>query len=165
MPAATVACPSCGTTLRTVDMSLDTMAARCPGCQSLVDLRGVVPNPAHAPHATSVLDPVSDAGALPVPLPAGVHVEDRGRDLVIVRRWFSWVYIFLVFFCFVWDGMLIFWYSLAFMGDAPLVFKLFPMLHVAAGAFITYFTLAGLVNRTTFTIERDRLSVRHGPLP
>lgn len=169
MPTTTaVACPSCGTTLRPADMSLDTMAARCPGCNALVDLRGVVPDPAHAPRATRVLAPAAGADAadaLPVPLPAGIHVQERGRDLVIVRRWFSWIYIFLLFFCVVWDGMLVFWYALVFSGESPLVFKLFPLLHVAAGVFITYFTIAGLVNRTTFTIERDRLSVRHAPLP
>lgn len=36
---------------------------------------------------------------------------------------------------------------------------------MAAGAFITYLTIAGFVNRTVFTVERDHLTVRHGPLP
>jgi hypothetical protein len=140
-------------------MSLDTMAGRCRACDALVDLRAVMPAmqpPAEGAYA---------AEPLPVPLPAGIHVEERGRDLVIVRRWFSWVYVFLLFFCIVWNGMLLFWYAIAFAGDAPLAFKLFPILHVAAGAFISYLTLAGFVNRTRFTIERDHLTVRHGPLP
>lgn len=152
-----VACPSCGTPLRAGDMSLDTMAGRCPACHALVDLRAVAPDLAAAPEPGG--DPI------PVPLPARVHVEERGRDLTITRRWFSWGYVFLLFFCVMWDGFLVFWYGVALTMDAPLPFILFPLLHVAVGVFLTYMTIAGFVNRTTFTIERDRLIVRHGPLP
>lgn len=159
MPAYThVACPSCGTTLRGEDMSLDTMAGRCRSCDALVDLRGAgLPDQPYA--AGDAHEP------LPVPLPRGIHVEERGRDLTIVHRWFSWGYILLLFFCVMWNGFLVSWYGIAFTADAPLIFKLFPLLHVAAGVFITYLTLAGFVNRTTFCIERDHLTVRHGPLP
>jgi hypothetical protein len=164
MPIYTpVACPSCGSTLRDQDMSVQTLSARCPACHALVDLRGSVPAPAPA---------AADYGAqavarepIPVPLPGGVHVEERGRDLTIVRRWFSWVYIFLLFFCVMWNGMLVFFYSVIFAAGGPLVVKLFPLLHVAAGVFITYFTIAGFLNRTTFRVERDHLTVRHGPVP
>lgn len=164
-----VDCPSCGATLRAGDMNLQAMAGKCHLCNALVDLRSAM---SHAPGA------VGTAGAndlaypeaetrepIPVPLPAGVQVEERGRDLVIVRRWFSWVYVFLAFFCVVWNGFLVVWYGMAFASGAPLIFKLFPLLHVAAGVFITYMTVAGFLNRTTFRIERDHLTVRHGPLP
>lgn len=163
MPAtyAHVACPACGTPLRGSDMSLQAMAGRCHACDALVDLRAVAPSL----EPTAADGPADGLEPLPVPLPPGIHVEDRGRDLVIVRRWFSWVYIFLLLFCAVWDGMLIFFYGVIFAAGTPTWVALFPVLHVAAGVFITYFTIAGLVNRTTFTIERDRLSVRHGPLP
>lgn len=155
MPAfSAVACPSCGTLLGPRDVSLDTLAGRCPGCQALVDLRGAVPPPAAA---------VDDV--LPVPLPRGVHLEDRGRDMVIVRRWYSPVYIFLAFFAVMWNAFLVVWYAAAFAGDAPLLFKLFPLLHVAAGIGISYATLAGFLNRTTITVERDHLTVRHAPVP
>jgi hypothetical protein len=169
MPIYTpVACPSCGSTLRDQDMSVQTLSARCPACHALVDLRGSAPVLAAAAPAPAAADYGTQADArepIPVPLPAGVHVEERGRDLVIVRRWFSWVYVFLLFFCVVWNGFLVMWYGIAFQADAPLAFKLFPLLHVAAGVFITYMTIAGFLNRTTFRIERDHLTVRHGPVP
>lgn len=170
MPAQTaIACSACATTLRPQDMSLETMAARCPGCGALVDLRGVLPDaaPARQEESQPVLGqrPALTQDALPMPLPRGLHVEDRGSELVLVRRWFSWVYIFLAFFSVVWNGFLVFWYVIAFSADAPLAFKLFPLLHVTVGAFISYLTLAGFVNRTTMVVERDHLTVRHGPLP
>lgn len=151
-----VACPSCGTTLRGEDMSLQTMAGRCRTCDALVDLRAAAP--AGGAYGAA-------PAPIPVPLPAGVHVEERGRDLVITRRWFSWMYVFLLFFCVVWNGMLAFFYGLIFFAGGPLVMKLFPLLHVAVGVGLTYATAAGLLNRTTFTVERDHLAVRHGPLP
>jgi hypothetical protein len=170
MPAYTdVACPSCGTTLRPGDISRETMSARCPVCQALVDLRFATPAVAGAslaPAARGGASLAADAREpLPVPLPAGLSVEERGRDLTIVRRWFSWTYLLMLFFCVVWNGFLVFWYGMAFATDAPLAFKLFPLLHVAVGVFLTYATLAGFVNRTTLRIERDHLTVRHGPLP
>ena len=161
MPAYThVACPSCGSTLRAEDMSLQTMAGKCHACNALVDLRSAMSGAGGSSYLQA------EAGEpIPVPLPAGVHVEERGRDLLIVRRWFSWTFIFLAFFCVVWNGFLLFWYGIAFTTGAPLIMKLFPILHVAVGVFITYFTIAGFLNRTTFRIERDHLSVRHGPVP
>lgn len=156
-----VACPSCGSTLRADDMNLQSMAGKCRRCHALVDLRAMVPpveGQGNAP-APEPRDPI------PVPLPSGVQVEARGRDLVIVRRWFSWVYIFLAFFCVVWNGMLAFFYGIIFAVDGPWMIKLFPLLHVAAGVFITYLTVAGFLNRTTFRVERDHLTVRHGPVP
>jgi hypothetical protein len=167
MPAYThVACPSCGSTLRSEDMSLQTMAGKCRRCHALVDLRAAAPGLAAAPAAAE--QAYAEPGArepLPVPLPARVHVEARGSDLTIVRRWFSWGYIFLAFFCVVWNGFLATWYGIVFATDAPLLFKLFPVLHVAVGVGLLYVTIAGFVNRTTFRVERDHLTVRHGPVP
>lgn len=158
-----VRCPSCGTTLRAEDMSLQTMAGRCHACHALVDLRPAMTGA--GPDSMPIPSPAADAEPLPVPLPGGLIVGEAGGDLTIVRRWFSWVYIFLAFFCLFWDGFLVFWYAMAFQPGAPLVMKVFPLLHVGAGVFITYMTIAGFVNRTTFIVHRGLLSVRHGPLP
>jgi hypothetical protein len=147
-------------------MSVQTMAGTCHACHALVDLRAAVPSAANDGYAgESVQAAAPHPAPLPVPLPARLHVEERGRDLVIVYRWFTWTYIFLAFFCVMWNGFLAFWYGAAFVTDAPLAFKLFPLLHVAVGLGLTYMTAAGFVNRTTFTVERDHLAVRHGPLP
>ena len=87
------------------------------------------------------------------------------RNWRITRRWFSCVFIFLAFFCVFWDGFLVFWYSIAFGAGAPLIAKLFPILHLALGIGLTYFTLAGFVNRTTIEVASDELTIQHGPLP
>lgn len=150
MPSSrTLQCPSCGLQLQAADMNLETMAARCRGCQSLVDLR---PEQAAA-------EP-----ALPVPLPERVTVRDFGGELRIERRWFTWMAVFLAFFCTFWFGVLAFWYVMAFRtGDLRMM--LFPLLHVAVGLLVLYWTIAMFVNRTWIVVRSGRLTVRHGPLP
>lgn len=85
--------------------------------------------------------------------------------LVIRFRWFRWIAVFLVFFCIAWDGFLVTWYTVGLTSGAPLIALVFPILHVAVGVGMTYYTLALLVNRTRIAIEGGRLRVRHGPLP
>ena len=145
-----VQCPSCGFQLQAGDMNLETMAARCRVCQSLIDLR---PEAAPAP-----VEP------LPVPLPERVTVSSAGGELVIERRWFAWTAIFMVFFCVIWFGFLGFWYAIAFT-TGLLALKLVPLLHVAVGLFLLYTTIATLLNRTRITVGRGSLTVRHGPVP
>src|SRR4029079_1909834 len=77
---------------------------------------------------------------------------------------------FLLLFCFVWDGFLVFWYSMVFAmwngnaGPIVLLPLLFPILHVTMGIGLTYTVLCTFVNRTTISVSYGELSVRHGPL-
>ena len=156
MPAhAHVRCPSCGTHIRGEDMNLAQMAARCPTCDALLDLRD---------HAPSAAAGTQDRPApIAMPLPSGIQVHSNARELRLVLRWFSPMYIFLAFFSVTWIGFLVFWYSMA--SGAPLVFLLFPLIHVAVGVGLAYTTVAGFLNSTTITVERGHLTVRHGPVP
>jgi hypothetical protein len=49
--------------------------------------------------------------------------------------------------------------------NAPWIMIVFPIAHVAVGLGLTYFTLSGFVNSSVVTVDREKLSVRHGPLP
>ncbi|MGE0706671.1 MAG: hypothetical protein AB7N76_05335 [Planctomycetota bacterium] len=107
-----------------------------------------------------------------VALPQGMTLEEDGGGLRIAYRWFTWSTLFLTFFCVFWDGFLCFWYGMAstmFAKDGVngpgLIFFLFPLIHVAVGAGLTYFVLCSYLNRTTIAVRGDELSIRHGPLP
>jgi hypothetical protein len=41
----------------------------------------------------------------------------------------------------------------------------FALPHLGVGLWLLYFSLAGLLNRTTVEVSRERLTIRHGPLP
>jgi hypothetical protein len=156
MPTATpIQCPSCGLQIPAGDMDLQTMAARCRGCHSLVDLR---PGPASTP------PPAAQAAPLPVPMPERLSVAEHNGELHIVRAWFTWTAYLLAFFSLVWWVFLLGWYAIA-LATGSLLMIAFPVLHVAVGAFLAYWTVACFVNRTEISVVAGRLGVLHTPLP
>lgn len=154
-PQAHLTCPSCGASHDTDDDVVKATATGCGTCRALAALR------AGAPSAQQVIA----TSAEPVPLPPQIQVVERGREVTIVHRWFTWAYPVLALFSVVWMSVLVFWYAVALQPDAPLTMRLIPVVHVAVGLGLCYTTVAGFVNRTYITIDRDHLSVRHGPLP
>jgi len=99
-----------------------------------------------------------------VPIPERFKVEHTANELVVSWRWWKAQFLFLLFFCIAWDGFLLFWYFGPVTGGG-LLFKIFPIAHVAAGIALTYFTLTGFVNHTVIAVRQGTLTVRHGPLP
>ena len=154
-----LSCKSCGKPIAAEDVNLDRAIAKCAGCNAVFSFAGDL----------AVGGGPSRDETVPVPMPVGIKVDAWGSELTIVRRWFSQVFLMLIFFCVVWDGFLVFWYFLiSSTGDSgafKLVFMLFPMLHVAVGVGLTYYTICGLVNRTVIRVSGGELTVRHGPLP
>ncbi|HEX2094262.1 MAG TPA: hypothetical protein VHG28_17795 [Longimicrobiaceae bacterium] len=148
-------CRSCGTQIQADDVNLDTGLAKCRSCHAVFRF-DTEPELAGGG--------ISNSRAR-VEMPRSVARDILGGQLTFRHRWFSWKIVFLTFFCLFWDGFLVVWYGLAFAGDAPLLFKLFPLIHVAVGVGLTYYTIAGYVNSTTVTLDRGHLTVRHGPLP
>lgn len=168
---AAMTCTSCRAVVAADDVDLSTRLGKCRSCGSVFE----------------IADQVVRAGArdaAPLAIPAGYEVQGLDdkipasplgyRDaqiseppkLVIRFRWFRWVAVFLIFFCIAWDAFLVNWYGMAaIMGDPPLIMLVFPIVHVAVGVGLTYYTLALLFNRTRIAIEAGRLRVRHGPLP
>lgn len=94
-----------------------------------------------------------------------IEVYENSRSIGITLRWFTPIAFFLLFFSIAWDGFLIFWYSLAFSGDAPWIMVLFPILHVAVGVYLTYYTLCLFFNKTYIDADSQYLTVVHKPIP
>ncbi len=153
-------CPTCGgkTSVRE-----DTALADCMYCGNQIILR-----PAEIYSGGQVAPPVAHGAPRErplTPMPAGMHLVQDGEGLTITRRWYAPKYIFLAFFCLIWDGFLILWFSLTSFYNASWIFILFPMLHVAVGVYLTYTTLAGFLNTSTVRLTADSFSVTHAPLP
>jgi hypothetical protein len=146
-------CPSCSSPLQQQAFDLEQGLAKCSYCGALMSL------PASAPRQPPFRE------RLPLALPERMDLHATPYGIVLTRRWFSLTVLFLVPFCVVWDGFLVFWYTMAVKGGAPLIFKLFPLVHVAVGVAITYYTLASLINKTRISIERGEVVITHSPLP
>jgi hypothetical protein len=164
-------CNECGARIPAKDLDLPTSMAKCRACNAVFSFAERV-----RPAA------ISQRQRLRAPRPDGLEVRETQRrstepgyrdapreegSVTVVRRWFSPHIIFLAFFCIVWDGFLISWYSnlTSTPNSFSQIFALFPLVHVAVGVGLTYSTIAGFFNRTTLTLDERTLSVRHGPLP
>jgi hypothetical protein len=101
---------------------------------------------------------------LPIGLPAKFAFHDRGSYIEIIRRWFGPHIIFLTAFVIFWDGFLVFWYCMAVKSQSlmPLIF---PLLHVAVGIGLTYYVIAGYLNKTFIKADYMNISIRHRPVP
>jgi len=102
--------------------------------------------------------------SLDIGMPEKINLQYTGPNLIIVRKWFGLKTLLLTAFVVFWDGFLIFWYRNALQGDDMMI-KLFPLLHVGIGIWLTYTALAGYVNKTFVYVNYEKISVRHRPLP
>ncbi len=159
-----VKCPRCGAKVAAGDINLARMAAKCASCDALF---------AVSPHAS---------GRAKVPRPRSIVVESESetrsedasyRDRAAVRgtlrlrrSWWKPVAIFQAVFCVFWIGFLVNWYAIALSADEPpIVMLVFPLLHVAVGVGLAYYTIALFLNRTLVSVDGDRLRIEIGPIP
>ncbi|QDU78843.1 hypothetical protein Pla110_05470 [Polystyrenella longa] len=153
-------CTKCGAALQENDFNLDLGVARCSYCNAWTRLGEALSLNLES-EATRIK---KEVGA-----PDNYEINEYHGVLHITWKWFNWGILFLVFFCVIWDGFLVVWYFIAATqgmdGKFSLIAFLFPLLHVAVGALLTYYTIASLFNRTTILVGDHRLSIKHGPIP
>jgi hypothetical protein len=146
-------CPSCSSPVPQEALDDEQGHLKCGYCGALM----LLPRSASRPPA------FLERPALA--LPPGMTVNHTPQGLQITRRWFSLAFLFLIPFCIVWDGFLVFWYANALKTGAPTAAMLLPLIHVTIGVGITYWTVASMINKTYLSIERGELIITHGPLP
>ncbi len=146
-------CPSCSSPLREDSFDAAEGRVKCAYCGALM----LMPASANRPAAFRERPPV--------PLPERMDLRVTPHGIEITRRWFHVAALFLIPFCLIWNGFLVVWYAMAFKSGAPMVFTLFPLIHVAVGVGLTYWTVACLINQTRITVERGEVVITHGPLP
>lgn len=92
--------------------------------------------------------------------PEQVQLFHRGSHIEIVQKWFGWHVILLTPF-----AMLFGAYGLAQLAINPLEenpgFYFLP----ALGIWLMYFAAAGWINRTHIFVSREKIAVRHRPIP
>jgi hypothetical protein len=152
-------CPACQTPLRAKDVNLQLALATCHACGEVHDLSA---RPASSPGKVVSLN----APRPRIKLPKHIKLKTSDVGMGISWRWLNPKFFILAFFCLMWNGFLVGWYGLAADAEnTPLIVLVFPLLHVAVGVGLAYYTLAGFINRTRIEVSRDLLTIRHGPLP
>jgi hypothetical protein len=118
----------------------------------------------------------TSVAALRAPLPEKMVREVLPNGVAFTYRWFGLQYLFLAFFCVIWNSFLFSWYTAATSGvdwskglealqADRLSMLLFPIGHLAVGIGLTYYTICGFVNRTRVAVASRVITISHGPLP
>jgi hypothetical protein len=156
-------CKTCGAPLKSEHINLDNCLAKCEYCHAITYFGEMM-----HPSRTSA-DEYNQRDWLEqkdkVERHARFKVEEWGSELAVSYSWFTWGVLFLVFFCVIWDGFLVFWYGIGLSEGAPWIMFVFPLLHVAVGVGLTYFVICCFINSTTIRVAGGEIEVKHGPLP
>ena len=108
-------------------------------------------------------------GFAEIGIPDGIKIDKNFQGLSITRKWFGLKFILLTLFVVIWDAFLINWYAMAlsssFQSAFDVMFIVFPLLHVALGMGLSYYVLAGYLNKTMIDVDFNSITIRHGPIP
>ena len=107
---------------------------------------------------------MSDA-PIDIGLPEKMSFTNHGTYIEFVRKWFGSKFVFLTGFVFIWNGFLYAFYGEIAGDNAELFVYLFPLIHVGVGLGLTYYVIAGWLNRTYVFADKQRIEVRHRPIP
>lgn len=155
-------CKHCGAPIQQEDIDDDRGLVKCAYCGAVFGL------PASLSRGTRERDGIYTSlkqhRRTPVPMPSGIEVLDMGNALQISYKWFNPTFLFLLFFCVFWDGFMIVWHGISLASGAWFM-SLFGLLHTAVGIGLSYYTLAGFINRTTVNAGQGMLQIWHHPLP
>jgi hypothetical protein len=158
MVSRQIACPNCGEIVPASDINIMALMAKCVGCDHVFSI-----SPHSARHDSLDTAPSRPSGI--------THETGMSGELILKRSWFHVALFGLLFFCIAWDAFLIFWYSIALFGPAKpgggfdVMMVVFPIGHVAVGVGLTYYVVAGFLNKTKVMVDFESLTVSHGPIP
>ena len=149
-------CEDCGTTIEAANIELSTMLAKCHACDAVFSFAAQLGQ-------TSLPVPAL-AARVAVPMPKGIEVFRKGKDLLLERSWFSWSVIPLAAFALFWNGFMAVWFGISISsGMWPMA--LFGSLHGAVGLGMIYGVLLSLFEVTKVGVTEGQLMIAHGPLP
>lgn len=94
-----------------------------------------------------------------------IQIYKDQKSLHITLKWYTPVAFFLLFFSIAWNAFLVAWYTIAFGANTPLIAKIFPIVHVAVGLWLIYYTACLFLNKTHINIEDNWLNINHEPIP
>lgn len=162
---ALMKCPACNADVPNNEVRRERNIARCPRCQVSIDLA-----PGDEVVALGFREP--EIKGLVVEIDEEPKKSGTYRDAIASEGRFyartGWRHnglIFLTIFALFWNSFLVLWYSLAGGMDAPLLFLLFPLIHVGVGVMLVWQVLSGWLNHTHIRVEDRRLRVEHQPIP
>lgn len=95
-----------------------------------------------------------------------LHIYQDKDIFEITLKWYTPIAWFLLFFSTIWCGFLFVFYGMMIAsGEAPGFAYLFPLIHVAVGISMAYYTACLFLNKTYVDVVDNNLTVHHDPIP
>ncbi|MBU1068767.1 hypothetical protein KJ975_04280 [Myxococcota bacterium] len=148
-----IQCSNCAAPLAPDAIDMSRAMAHCRYCGAVFSIRSVPSGDGDDPRVRPL-----------VAMPKGITLLEQGDSLEIVHRWFSSKYIFMAFFCLVWNGIIFVWHADA-LSSGNWFNSFFGLGHTAVGIGLSYTTLAGFLNKTVIRLREGHLDITHGPIP
>ncbi|MGB1242133.1 MAG: hypothetical protein ACPG49_06410 [Chitinophagales bacterium] len=141
-----IKCRNCGETIQSENINIQKALAKCQTCDCVFNINDqiLIPRPE-------------------IRMPDKFEVLRLRNSLNISYKWFSPVYIFLIFFAIFWNGFMAFWYYTA-ITEGIWMMGLFGLIHLGVGLFLIYFIIAGFFNSTHINATKNRLKIKHKPI-
>jgi hypothetical protein len=143
-----IKCPNCASALREDDYDQEKGLMKCGYCRTLL----LQPKARSGPQGFCLLPPI--------PLPAGMTLENTTDGIIITRSWRKLLAGFVLFMGILMMSSIIFG-SINRSRDQN-IFSMFVLIGVLA---LVYYELAMLINKTRVLISHGSINVSHGPLP
>jgi hypothetical protein len=153
-------CKYCGRQFNVEDIDPRQRLAKCRNCQEVFSFA----DPASSRETSKLVE----SRRRRAPQPACVQIGGDGSTCWLRWRWSAPHLLHNVLFCVVWDSVLVYWYYMTFANvQGPAFWRtvILPVGHLAVGIGMTYWTLAGFMNRTIVAFDGATLRVSHGPVP
>ncbi|MDM7862309.1 hypothetical protein QTP81_17005 [Alteromonas sp. ASW11-36] len=97
-------------------------------------------------------------------LPDKIQLEKHLNYIHITRKWFGIQFVFFTAFAVFWNAFLFYFYA-GMDEDTDNFTRFLPILHVIAGIAISYYAIAGWVNKSHIFVSKQMLEIQHKPLP
>ncbi|MGA1871190.1 MAG: hypothetical protein ACMUJM_21880 [bacterium] len=146
-----ILCNECKNVIPASHIDLNQKIAKCTHCNALFN-------------CSHQLSQISIEEREKIGLPQHIEIDEDAIRLVIMRKWFNLKYIFFTLFTLFWDGFMIMWFTIALI-QKQYGMAAFGTLHGLVGIFLTYFTIAGYINKTYIYVDNCILKILHHPLP
>jgi hypothetical protein len=104
-------------------------------------------------------------------LPDKFEFTHYGHFIRIVRKWFGPKIVYFSLFAILWNSFIFFYIQdlvqQCFFVKAPSTAKItfIPIAHILVGIILTYYVIAGYLNKTVIRVDNENIRVKHRPIP
>lgn len=146
-------CPSCTQPIRSADININKMAAKCSTCGCVFSFKPSLFRAYSIPLKSKK-----------VKVPNGVKLHKQDKKMFLTYRWWNVRHLFWILIGGLWNIATILWFMITLANDAYFMAML-GAIYAIGGIIFLYSGIAGFLNETVIEVNEFQLSVTHNPIP